>query len=147
MIWWFKSSSVARGKFLTLSIRPPLHNPSSKAPLMIESPTINVVFFSRCPFSVVTFSLATLLWTLFLDHNILPFFYFHMELVFPRFKLFISCWESFSVLFVLLISGAISFLSDSFVSFELSRWSFGIGSGLGCTTLLPKYFLLFLVTC
>ena len=34
----------------------------------------------------------------------------------------------------------ISFLSDSFVSFELSsRWRFGIGSGLGFTVLLPIF--------
>ena len=68
MIWLFKSSTVAPGKFLTLTFQPPPHNPSSKIPLMIESPTINVAFFGLCPFSVVIFSLeAALLCTLFLD--------------------------------------------------------------------------------
>ena len=67
MIWWFKSSIVAPEKFPILTFWPPPHNPSSKTPLMIESPTINVVFFGHCPFSVVIFSLAALLWTLFLD--------------------------------------------------------------------------------
>ena len=68
MIWWFKSSTVAPGKFLTLTFQPPPHNTSSKIPLMIESPTINVAFFGLCPFSVVIFSLeAALLCTLFLD--------------------------------------------------------------------------------
>ena len=67
MIWWFKSSTVAPGKFLTLTFRPPPHNPSSKTPLMIESPTINILFFGHFPFSVVIFSLAALLWRLFLE--------------------------------------------------------------------------------
>ena len=67
VIWWFKSSTVAPGKFITLTFRPHPHHPSSKTPLMIESPTINVVFSDHCPFSVVIFPLAALLWTSFLD--------------------------------------------------------------------------------
>ena len=67
MIWWLESSIVAPGKFLTLIFRSPLHNPSSKTPLMIESATINVVFFGHCPFTVITFSLEVLLCRLFLD--------------------------------------------------------------------------------
>ena len=67
MIWWFKSSAVAPEKFLNLTFWPPPHNSSSTTPLMIESPTINFVFFGHCPFSVGIFSLAALLWTLFLD--------------------------------------------------------------------------------
>ena len=61
MIWWFKSLTVAPGKFVTLTFRSPPHNPSSKTPLMIESLTINAVFFAHCPFSVVIFSFAVLL--------------------------------------------------------------------------------------
>ena len=67
MIWWFESSTVAPGKFLTLIFRSPPHNPSSKTPMMIESATINVVFFGHCPFTVIMFSLAVLLCRLFLD--------------------------------------------------------------------------------
>ena len=67
MMWLFKSSTVALGKFLTLTLWPPPHNSSSKTPLMIESPTINVVFFGYFPFSVVIFSLEVLLWKLFSD--------------------------------------------------------------------------------
>ena len=67
MIWWFKLSTVAPGKFLTLTLQPPPHNPSSKTPLMIGSPTINIVFFGHCPFSGVIFPLALLLWKLFLN--------------------------------------------------------------------------------
>ena len=48
-------------KILTLTLRTPSHNPSSKIPLMMESLTINVVFFGRCPFAVVIFSLVVLL--------------------------------------------------------------------------------------
>ena len=60
MMWSFKSSTVTPGKFLTLTLRPPSHNPSTKTPLMIDLQNINVAFFGHCPFSVVTFSLAVL---------------------------------------------------------------------------------------
>ena len=82
MIWWFKSSTVAPGKFLTLTFWPAPHNPSCKTPLIIESLTINVVFFGHCPFSVVIFSLAALLWTLFLDREYSSLFYFHIVQLF-----------------------------------------------------------------
>ena len=57
MISWFKSLTVATGKFLNLTLRPPPHNPSSKTSLMMEWPTTNVVFIDHCLFSVVFFSL------------------------------------------------------------------------------------------
>ena len=62
MVWWFKSSTVAPGKFLTLTVRlPPLHNPSSKTPSMMESPTINAVLFDHWVMSEVIFSLEVLI--------------------------------------------------------------------------------------
>ena len=65
IMWWFKSSMVAPGKFLTLTLHTLTHNASCKTPLMIESPSINFMLFGHCPFSVVIFSLAVLLWKLF----------------------------------------------------------------------------------
>ena len=52
-------------KTLTLTFRPPPHDPSSKTPLAVHSPTTDVVFFDHCHFSVVIFSLAVLLWSFF----------------------------------------------------------------------------------
>ena len=138
MIWWFKSSTVTPGKFLTLTLRPPSHNPCSKTPLTIESPTINVMFFDHCSFSVVVFSLAVITLKVVLRPIIFFFLFliftsfscFFIELIFPRFQLFISCWESFWSLLVLLIFHTlISFLSNSFVSSHLLREVLGLAVG------------------
>ena len=128
-------------KICTGTFRPPPRNPS-KTLLIIESPTmlcsLAIVLFCRCIFfSRIILKVVFRLMIFFLFLIFTSFKCFSIELVFPRFKLLISCWESFWFLLVLLICGAmISFLSDSFVSFELSsKWHFGIVSELGCTAL------------
>ena len=76
---WFKSSTFLPGKSLTLTLWPPPHNPSSKT-LMMESPTINVVFFGHCSFSVVLS--AILLWKWFLNQWYSSLFYFYIVQLF-----------------------------------------------------------------
>ena len=82
MVWWFKSSSVAPEKLLVITWQPTSHNPFSKTPLMMDSLTNKVVFFSHCPFSVAIFSLASLHWKLLLSWQYSSLFYFRIVQLF-----------------------------------------------------------------
>ena len=113
MIWWFKSSTVAPGKFLIITLQPTFiihflkhHGWWTHKLLMLCSLPIVLFLLLYFPWQYY-FETFVLAGNIFLFFILTSFSCFFIESLFSQLKLFISCWESFWSVLVLLISGAL----------------------------------------